>query len=261
MEHNLLLIIPAYNEEASIGAFLSQLKKCDIDSFADVLVINDASTDNTANIVTELGFSLVSHPYNLGYGTALQTGYKYAMKKGYTYVIQMDSDGQHDICNIQKIYKKLQENTSGKGPDIVIGSRFLPGSKSFPIGLSKKIAIKFFSFFIRLTSHQKITDPTSGLQGLTRTVFEYYASFGNFDNNYPDANMIVQMALLGFKIQEIPAVMHQRTGGKSMHFGIIEPILYMCIMIFSTLNVWIRHKTHILPKPDTEKGRIQIEEK
>lgn len=257
MKKKLLIIIPAYNEEGSIGKFLSQLISSDVINYADILVINDASTDATLSIVKKLHIPVISHPYNLGYGTALQTGYKYGVYNDYQYLIQMDSDGQHDICNIPNIYACLK---SHKAPDLVIGSRFLKESQSFPISLKKRLAIHFFRKAVKLASKQEISDPTSGLQGLTRSVFEYYAQVGNFDNNYPDANMLVQMALLGYQIQEIPATMHPREAGKSMHFGIIEPILYMCIMFFSTCNVFIRSKKHMLAKPISDKGGTHFEE-
>ena len=240
MKKDIQIILPAYNEEACIGAFLSKLKNSSLLDNADVLVINDASTDNTSSIVKNLQIPMLNHPYNLGYGAALQSGYKYAVAKDYQYLIQIDSDGQHDICNIERIYQQLTKE--GNPPDLVIGTRFHKDSQSFPISWPKKIAIRFFRRFIKITSKRNITDPTSGLQGMNRKVFEYYSHFDNFDTNYPDANMIVQMALLGYNIQEIPAVMHAREGGTSMHFGIIEPILYMFIMVFSTANVYIRSK-------------------
>lgn len=262
MKHELLIIIPAYNEEESIGAFLSSLKHANIMEFADVVIINDASKDATADIVRELGFSVISHPYNLGYGTALQTGYKYGVANDYRYIIQIDSDGQHDSCNISRIYEALrQKDEAGNTPDLIIGSRFFKDSQSFSISFIKKVAIRFFRHVIKIASHQNITDPTSGLQGLSRSVFEYYARFGNFDNNYPDANMIVQMALLGYQIREIPAVMHERKAGQSMHFGIIKPAIYMCIMLFSTYNVFIRNKWKLLQKPILHKGGTSLEEK
>lgn len=258
MKHELLIIIPAYNEEESIGAFLSSLLDSSIPDIADVVVINDASTDQTVSIVRSLGIPVISHPYNLGYGTALQTGYKYACDHHYHYLIQMDGDGQHDICNIKRIYQCLLDQDA---PDIVIGSRFFKESKSFAISFAKKIAIRFFQKAIYMASKQHVTDPTSGLQGLKESAFSYYAQFGNFDNNYPDANMIIQMALLGFHIKEIPAVMHERQAGQSMHFGIIEPFLYMCIMLFSTSNVFIRGKKHLLAKPAFQKGDFKHEKK
>lgn len=258
MKKELLIIIPAYNEEESIADFLSLLIQSPSSKYADILVINDASTDNTLSIINKLDVQVISHPYNLGYGTALQTGYKYAVANDYQYIIQIDSDGQHDVCNIEKIYHCLKAKNH---PDFVIGSRFLKESQSFPISLTKKIAIRFFRMVVHLTSGQIITDPTSGLQGLNHNVFTYYARFGNFDNTYPDANMIVQMALLGYKIQECPAIMHERKAGKSMHFGIIEPILYMFIMIFSTLNVCLRKKWNMLSKPTIQKGENDANKK
>ena len=262
MQKEVLIIIPAYNEEDSIGSFLDSILSSDATEFADVLVINDASSDATAKIVQSKNIAVISHPYNLGYGTALQTGYKYAAKNDYRYVIQIDGDGQHDACNIRKIYDSLSsENADTPTPDMIIGSRFLRDSQSFSVSFFKKIAFRFFRTFIRLTSGQTITDPTSGLQGLSYPVFSYYSAFGNFDNNYPDANMIVQMSLLGFQIKEIPAVMHARTAGKSMHFGIIEPIFYMFVMIFSTANAYLRCKLHSYPIPNTLQGENNIEKK
>ncbi|MBR1743213.1 MAG: glycosyltransferase family 2 protein [Lachnospiraceae bacterium] len=250
-----LIIMPAYNEEASIGTFLEKLLSAGVTDYADILVINDASSDSTEQILMEKKIAHLSHPFNLGYGTALQSGYKYAVKEGYSYVIQIDSDGQHDVANVDLIHECLvTEHDGKKTPDLVIGSRFLDGSVSFKISWAKKIAIHFFRTVIRRECKQKITDPTSGLQGLSYPVFEYYSHFGNFDNNYPDSNMIIQMALLGFQIQEIPAIMHKRTSGRSMHFGILNPMIYVLVMLLSTTNIYLRYKYHLLPIPEINKG-------
>lgn len=249
-----LIIMPAYNEESSIGPFLDQLLSASCMEYADILVINDSSSDQTETILETKQIPHLSHPYNLGYGTALQSGYKYAIKKNYSYVIQLDSDGQHDIANIDLIHNCLLGKDTGKLPDLVIGSRFLAGSQSFPISKVKMLAIHFFRAVIHQECGQRITDPTSGLQGLSHPVFEYYSHYGHFDNNYPDSNMIIQMALLDFQIREIPAIMHARTAGKSMHFGIIKPMIYMMVMFFSTLNIYFRYKKKLLPLPK-EHGR------
>ena len=261
MKKNVLLIIPAYNEEASLGTFIDSLYTENVHKYADILVIDDHSFDKTAQIALKKGVQVISHPYNLGYGMALQTGYKYAVSKGYDYVIQIDADGQHDARNVQRIYDTLHSSEKEDAPDIVIGSRFLDGSESFPVSFAKKAAISFFRRFICLTTKQRITDPTSGLQGLRRNAFAYYARYENFDTNYPDANMIIQMSLVGYRIHEIPAIMHRRTSGKSMHFGVIEPILYMLIMLFSALNVYTRKKTHILSQKIPYEGDITYEKK
>lgn len=239
-----LIIIPAYNEEKNIGELLDRLKEPDIASIADVLVMDDASKDRTRRIVLDKQLQVVTHVFNLGYGSGLQVGYKYAISNNYEYVIQMDADGQHDISNILSIYNKLvTPDENGKCPDIVLGSRFLEGSVTFPISKVKKMAINLFRFLIKLGTGQKIMDPTTGLQGLSKRAIAYYGSYNRFDDKYPDANMIMQMILLGYRVVEIPAVMHARTEGVSMHSG-LKPILYMLRMMFSIIAVWVRIKVY-----------------
>lgn len=249
-----IIIMPAYNEGKNIYPVLQSLKQRRITDFADVLVINDASTDNTPRIVDSFEECImISHVYNLGYGSALQVGYKYAVKHGYKYLIQMDSDGQHDICNIEKILEKLKERDSeGKCPDIVLGARYMAGSGEFKVSALKKIAYGLFRGMIRMFTGRRIADPTTGLQGLSRRAFEYYSKCNQFDFKYPDANMILQMLLLGFRVEEIPAVMHQRSSGVSMHSG-LKPVIYMFRMTFSIFAVAYRIKV-------VEKGK-KIDEK
>lgn len=238
----LLIIMPAYNEEKNIAAVLTELEKPEISQIADVLVMNDASSDGTNWIVKERNHALVTHVFNLGYGSALQLGYKYAIRRDYLYVIQMDADGQHDVCNIRAIYDRLKEkDENGKCPDIVLGSRFLKDSPKFPVSKAKKIAYAFFRKVIYWGSGTKIMDPTTGLQGLSRRAVLYYSTYNHFDDKYPDANMIMQMLLLGFRVVEIPAVMHVRTEGESMHSG-LKPIAYMFRMSLSILAVLFRIK-------------------
>jgi len=236
----ILIIIPAYNEQNKIGALLDQLSDPEISEIADVLVMNDASVDRTGAIAREHHVNVVTHIYHLGYGGGLQIGYKYAVRHRYKYVIQIDADGQHDVCNILPIYRALTTpDESGRLPDIVLGSRFVDGSVSFRVSRQKKIAIHYFRGLIHLLTGKTVLDPTTGLQGLNWRTFLLYSQFDQFDDCYPDANMIVRMLLLGYKIKEIPAVMHERTSGSSMHSG-IKPVLYMIRMTLSVLSAWIR---------------------
>lgn len=238
----LLIIIPAYNEEKTITPVLEKLEQPEIAEIADVLVMNDASLDMTNWITKKRNHAVVTHVFNLGYGSGLQIGYKYAVRKGYQYVIQMDADGQHDVCNIPKLYEALKTpDEKGEFPDIVLGSRFVEGSKEFSVSMAKKIAFVWFRFLIQLGTGQTIMDATTGLQGLNFRTVLFYSKYSNFDDKYPDANMIMQMLLLGFHVKEIPAVMHQRTEGVSMHSG-LKPFIYMFRMTISIFAVWIREK-------------------
>ena len=239
----ILVILPAYNEEENIGQLLDKLKNYEKRDLYDILVIDDGSKDRTAEIVKEKGVQVLSQVFNMGYGAALQTAYKYAKNNGYEYVFQIDADGQHDVANIERLIAEmgcLKEDNSDY-PDIIIGSRFLEGSESFYMSRLKMVAIGFFRRIIKKNTGVVLTDPTSGLQGLNRKAFCFYAEYGNFDLKYPDMNMIIQMLLLGFKITEFPAIMHERAAGVSMHTGILKVGKYMLLMSLSTWNAYARY--------------------
>lgn len=239
-EKELLIIIPAYNEEKNLGGVLEQLQTAEIAAIADVLVMNDASTDRTEEIALDHGVACVTHVFNLGYGGGLQIGYQYAVRQGYRYVIQMDADGQHDICNIPVLFRALTEGPLEERPDIVLGSRYMDGDNSYQAGVLKNIAYSWFRLIIKAMTGARIADPTTGLQGLSRRTVDFYSRYNHFDDRFPDANMLVQMLLLGFKVKQVPAVMHYRTEGTSMHSGLWKPAKYMARMTLSLLAVWIR---------------------
>lgn len=250
-QKELLVIIPAYNEEKNIQEVLKQIRSQRIEELADVLVIDDASEDSTAQIVKASRHLLIRNIDRLGYGNALRVGYQYAVKGNYRYVIQMDADGQHDVCNIPVIYKRLLEtDVDGHAPDIVLASRFMKGSSAFPVSLLKKIAYAWFRLLVYAAAGRKIADPTTGLQGLSRKAFCYYSDFRHFDDKYPDANIIALMILIKFRVVEVPAVMHARTEGKSMHSG-LKPIWYMLRVTYSMLIIFFQVK---VLKMDAEVG-------
>lgn len=235
-----MIIMPAYNEEACIGGLLEQLEASEIAGTADILVINDGSSDETSRIVRQRGHELISHIYHMGYGAALLSGYQFAVRRHYEYVIQLDADGQHDVCNILPIYERLREpDRDGAMPDIVLGSRFLEGSRSFPVSRLKKVTIAVLRKIIRTTTGKTIADPTTGLQGLSSRTLRYYSESSHFDDKYPDTNMLIQMLLLGYQVEEVPAVMHSRETGRSMHSG-LKPVVYMAHMFFSICAVLLR---------------------
>lgn len=223
-----LIIIPAYNEEKNIGKAIDSIQL--LPTKFDILVVNDGSSDMTALVARQKNCYVLSLPFNLGYGGALQTGFKYAVKMGYDFVIQFDADNQHNAGDIESIYQELRKKAS----DIIIGSRFL-GECSYKIGALKTIAINIFRIIINVFTKNEITDPTSGIKGLARPVFSYYSKFGNFPDDFPDADILIKMLFLGYKVKEIPATINRRDTGVSMHSG-IKPVYYfmkilLCILI------------------------------
>ena len=161
----LLIIIPAYNEEKSIGAVLDELLQLPLFGIADVLVIDDASRDDTAKLARARGVQVITQMYHMGYGAGLQLGYRYAVLHGFSYVIQMDADGQHDVSNVMKLFDRLRTpDEAGNYSDLILGSRFLEGAPDYPVSFAKKAAYAMFRGIIRLFTGKRITDPTTGLQ-------------------------------------------------------------------------------------------------
>ncbi len=227
-----LVVIPAYNEERNIGKVLADIRNTIED--IDILVVNDGSSDETEKIVRAQGIGIISLPYNMGYGGALQTGFKYAVQNNYKYVIQFDADGQHDPEDIANIRTELRKGIA----DIIIGSRFLGGS-SLKTGFLKRAAISLFRFLIKHYTKQKITDPTSGLK---RRTFSHYAAMGNYPDDFPDADILIQMIRSKYRVYEVPADMHIRDSGKSMHSG-LKPIYYLVKILLCIVIVLLREKT------------------
>lgn len=228
-----LIIIPAYNEEKNIGKVIDEIKK-ELGDF-DILVINDASTDNTKKVLQQKKIRHITLPYNMGYSYAIQTGIKYALYNNYDYCLQMDADGQHIATEAKKILNKMEEEEF----DIVIGSRFMKET-DYRHGILRKCGTKVLSFLIKIICHQNITDPTSGLQCINKRAIERFAKIGNYPE-FPDANLIIELLLDGYKIKEVPTQMRAREFGTSMHKGIIKPIKYMIKVIYTIVIIILRN--------------------
>ena len=232
-QDKILFVIPAYNEAENIQNVIKEIKR-DVD-YADILVINDCSKDNTEEIVKKNNIKCITNVFNMKYAMAVQTGIKYAYQNDYDYVIQMDADGQHIASEAEKLYKEMKKSNA----DIVIGSRYLVNT-GYPCPLFRRIGTKMFEKIIQIFCKQKIADPLSGFQCLNKKVIERYSKIGNYPE-YPDANLIIEMLLLGYKIKEIPTKMRIREAGESMHGGIIKPIKYMITQMYECVILVIKN--------------------
>lgn len=228
-----LFVIPAYNEEASIKKVLDEIKR-DVD-FADILVIDDCSKDSTKKIVEECQVKCITGIFNMRYAWAVQTGIKYAYQNNYDYVIQFDADGQHIAKEAIKLYKEAQRSNA----DIVIGSRYLK-DMGYPCPFFRRLGTKIFASLIKLSCHKTIVDPLSGFQCLNKKVIAKYAQMGEYPE-FPDANLVIEMLMAGYKIIEVPVKMRLREEGESMHNGIIKPIKYMINMFYTIFFIVIQN--------------------
>lgn len=229
----ILFVIPAYNEEKNIKNVISDINK-NVPS-ADIVVINDCSTDKTKEIVSKENVILLNSVFNMRYAMAVQTGLKYASYNNYDYVIQFDGDGQHLASEAKKLIDEMKKTNA----DIIIGSRFLEKT-DYKHPLFRKIGTKIFSWLIKVLCRKKITDPTSGLQCLNKNVIDLYSKIGKYPE-FPDANLVIEMLYNGYDIREISVVMKENNTGQSMHGGIIKPIKYMIKVFYSIFIIFIRH--------------------
>jgi glycosyltransferase involved in cell wall biosynthesis len=205
-----VLVIPAYREQGRVGDVVREVLSQGLD--LDVVVVDDGSPDATADEAARAGAQVVRHPFNLGYGVALHTGYCFARRRGYQRLLQMDADGQHDPAMLQLLVQALD-----RGADVALGSRYLDG-KPPPSSLARRIGTRFFAWVASRWTGIRITDPTSGFQGLSARALDAVVNDG-FPEDYPDADVLVQHARAGLQLVEVPVAMHARRGGLSMHRG------------------------------------------
>jgi glycosyltransferase involved in cell wall biosynthesis len=200
-----LIIVPAYNETATIAAVLDALRlHCPNYS---VLVIDDGSTDDTGHLVASVpGVELIQLPYNLGIGGAVQTGYRYALREGFDIAVQCDADGQHPVEDIPRLVAKLEEGIA----DMVIGSRYVASTQYVP-SLYRRIGKSLLSRLVNAIAGGGITDTTSGFRAMNRDVLRVFAK--HYPDDYPEAEALIILYKAGLKAIEVPVEMHARQGG------------------------------------------------
>jgi len=201
-----LVIIPAFNEEASLGKVLDQVREAV--PFADVVVVNDGSADATPLIATQKGAYVLSLPYNLGIGSAMQCGFLFAGERGYDVAVQVDGDGQHDPKEIPDLLRTLSET----GVDIVVGSRYIE-PRGYITPWPRRVGIVILAAIISLVTRQRVTDPTSGFRASNRRAVAFCADDYPFD--YPEPESVVLFWRAGLRFGEIPVTMNARYGGQS----------------------------------------------
>ncbi len=231
-ESTALTVIPAFNEELHISDVVSGVRALSLP--LDILVVDDGSTDGTVRAARDAGASVISLPFNVGYGGALQTGFKYALRNGYDYLIHLDGDGQHDPESIGLLLEEIKNN----GADIVVGSRFLE-DPDYRCDTARRIGIAIFRMIAKLTTGRTITDPTSGFQALNRKAFEFYSH--EYPSDFPDTDVIITSHRAHFDIKEIPVKIHPSMSGKSMHSG-LAPFYYVFKMFLSICVTLLRKR-------------------
>ena len=200
----ILAVVPAFNEEECLANTIAELSATCPD--VDYVVINDGSSDGTADVIEREGLNGINLPVNTGLTSAFRTGMKYALREGYDAVVQFDADGQHLPSYIPVMAKKLE----AEGADIVIASRFLDGTVK-PAG-ARGAGSRLITWLIKMTCGKTITDPTSGMRMYSRSMIELFSK--GFDVA-PEPDMVALVARKYGPVVEIQAQMRERQGGES----------------------------------------------
>jgi len=221
-----LIIVPAYNEEESLPGVIRDLRE-NI-RFADILVVNDGSRDTTARTAEEMNVAVLSLPFNVGIGGAMQAGYLYAEQRGYDIAVQFDGDGQHLAGEIEKLLSQIEEGSA----DLVVGSRFLNQGR-YNASVFRKIGIWIFSAVLSRILGMPVTDCTSGFRAANRRVIKFFSR--TYPDDYPEVEALVLLHKAKMRIAEVPVSMRERTGGRSS----ITPIRSAYYMIKVLLAIFI----------------------
>ena len=231
-----LVVVPAYNESATLLDVLGRISESA--PGWDIVVIDDGSTDNTADLARGGGFAVLKLPFNLGIGGAVQAGFKYALENGYARMVQIDGDGQHDPSQLGRLVAVMDEN---EGVDVVCGSRFLSDEFKYPAPISRRTGIHIFAFLLSRFVGQPVSDPTSGFRLYNRRAIKLFAR--DYPHDYPEVEAVLMLHHHDLRMLEVPVQMYARgggvssiTSGKSAYY-MVKVLLALFIGLFRTRPV------------------------
>jgi hypothetical protein len=238
-----LIVVPALNEESGLPPLLSELRSVSQrDGFsAEIVVIDDASTDRTADVAREHGARVVRLCRNLGIGGAVQTGLRLALREGFDCAVQMDGDGQHPPSELKKLLAAIE---GPNPPDIVVGSRYLQ-REGFQSTLPRRVGSGWLRWVLGIVTGEKTTDPTSGFRAYGRRALRLFN--WSYPHDYPEPEALVLARLAGLHVAEVPVMMRERQGGASS-ISVLQAPYYMLKVTVAILLAYARSWRRIEPR-------------
>jgi glycosyltransferase involved in cell wall biosynthesis len=233
-------VIPAYNEGRSIQSVVSAIRRHFDD--AQVVVVDDGSVDGTGVVAEAAGATVLTLPFNCGYGVALQTGLLYAQRHAAAIVVTLDADGQHEVGDVSKLIAPIDAGVA----DLALGSRYLPGSNCYRVPPSRRAVSWLLSKLVSLLVGYRISDTTTGFQALNSRTLNAYLALRDFPDATPDADLLLYAHMHGCRVLEVPVTMHEDVTGDSMH-GLIKSIFYVPKMLVSLLSIALAY-SHVHSK-------------
>jgi glycosyltransferase involved in cell wall biosynthesis len=237
-----LAVVPAYNEERTVGRVVSAILER-APGF-DIVVIDDGSTDATAIEAERAGAQVVRHPFNLGIGGAVQSGFTYALEHGYDRLVQIDADGQHEPGELPKLIEAMDADPR---LDMVCGSRFLTEERDYVAPISRRTGIHIFAFLLSRIVGQRVSDPTSGFRLYNRRAIALFAR--DYPHDYPEVEAVLMVHFHRLAMREVPVKMFQRGGGvSSISSG--KSIYYMLKVLLAIFVGLVRARPVVDPCDD-----------
>ncbi|HET9438327.1 MAG TPA: glycosyltransferase family 2 protein [Gaiellaceae bacterium] len=240
MTNALVAVVPAWNEEGAIGGVVDEIRA--FDPAIEVVVVDDASTDRTADVAEEHGATVLRLLFNVGIGGAVQTGFRYARDVGYDTAVRLDGDGQHDASELPKLLGPLR---AGKA-DLVIGSRFVAPGGTYRPPLARRLGIRVFAALVSLLARERVTDTTSGFVGLNRRGIELFAS--EYPHDYPEVEATLVALRSGLRLHQVQVDMRERQAGTSS-ITFVRSLYYIVKVTLALLVASLRRYPRVEASP------------
>ena len=225
-------IVPAFNEEAAVTRVIEELRA--FDPGLDVVVVDDGSTDRTAEAARACGASVVRLPFNLGIGGAVQTGFRYAWEHGFDVAVRVDGDGQHDPSELGAVLAPVLADEA----DIAVGSRFI-GGEGYRSSTARRVGIRLLAWIVSALTRQRVTDPTSGFQAANRLGIRLFAA--DYPHDYPEAEATVMVFKHRLRMTEVPVTMRARESGRSS-ITAVRSVYYMVKVVLAIFVALFRRR-------------------
>ena len=228
---SLVAVVPAWNEEGAIGGVVDEIKA--FDAAATVVVVDDASTDATADVAEAHGATVLRLPFNVGIGGAVQTGFRYARDEGFELAVRLDGDGQHDASELPKLLEPIRAGSA----DLVIGSRFVDPGGTYRPPFARRVGIRVFARLVSLLGGQEVTDTTSGFVALDRAGIELFAV--EYPHDYPEVEATLVAVRSGLRLAQVQVEMRERQAGTSS-ITFVRSLYYIVKVMLALLMASLR---------------------
>jgi glycosyltransferase involved in cell wall biosynthesis len=227
----IVAIVPAWNEAGAIGDVVDEILA--FDAGIRVVVIDDASDDDTAAVAERHGATVLPLLFNVGIGGAVQTGFRYARDEGYEVAVRLDGDGQHDAAELEKLIAPIRDDEA----DLVIGSRFVDPGGGYRPPFARRMGIRVFAGLVSLLGGQKVTDTTSGFSAMNRAGIELFAV--EYPHDYPEVEATLVALRSGLRLTQVQVEMRERQAGTSS-ITFVRSLYYIVKVMLALLVASLR---------------------